>query len=269
MTPTRESVFEEFRKRYKAGEFILGMTCSTMSPVMTEIIGYSGFDFVIVDTEMLSTNPETIEAMVRAAEVTGTIPIIKLKANNKLLISDALNTGAPMCKIPHATSAEYIKRGVEAAYFHPKGKRGLCSVSRANRFGQGKMSELQAWTNEHAQIIPIIEDKEAIEKIDEIMSVDGVEVYDIGPVDLAHSYGLQPDKGFSHPELQAALDKIVEAADKYGKHVMTVPVLGQELTPELTKEYLIDRGVKMIFYRTDSINLRNASRDAMRLFEGL
>ena len=269
MKATRESVFADFRQRYKSGEFILGMTCSTMSPVMTEIIGYGGFDFVIIDTEMMSINPETIESMVRAAEATGTVPIIKLKANNRLLISDALNTGAPMCKIPHAVSAEYIKRGVDAAYFHPRGSRGLCSVSRANRYGQGKMSELQKWTNECAQIIPIIEDKEAIENIDEIMAVDGVEVYDIGPVDLAHSYDLQPDKGFSHPELQVALDKIVEAADKYGKHVMTVPVIGEDLTPELTKSYLIDRGVKMIFYRTDSINLRNASRDAMRLFEGL
>jgi 4-hydroxy-2-oxoheptanedioate aldolase len=269
MKATRESVFEDFRRRYKAGELILGMTCSTMSPVLTEIIGYNGFDFVIVDTEMLSINPETVESMVRAAEAVGTIPIIKLKKNDPQLISDALNTGAPMFKIPHATSADYLKRAIDATYFHPKGHRGLCSVSRANRYGQGKMADLLAWTNDNVQIIPIIEDKEAVERVDELMAVEGIEVYDIGPVDLAHSYGLQPDKGFSNPELLKALERIVEAANKHGKHIMTVPVLGQELTPEATKSYLIDRGVKMIFYRTDSVNLRRVSQGALRLFEGM
>jgi 4-hydroxy-2-oxoheptanedioate aldolase len=129
------------------------------------------------------------------------------------------------------------------------------------------MSELIQWTNTNVQVIPIIEDRVAVERIDELMSVDGIEIYDIGPVDLAHSYGVAPDKGFANPEIAAALDRIVEAAAKHGKHVMTVPVLGQELTPELTRTHLIDRGVRIIFYRTDSVNLGVSARTAMRLFE--
>jgi 4-hydroxy-2-oxoheptanedioate aldolase len=258
--------FHTFRERYRSGELVIGMTCSTMNPVLTEIIGYAGFDFVIVDTEVLSINPETVENMVRAAECTGTIPIIKLKDNDPVFIADALNTGAPVCKIPHAQSAEDLKRAIDAAFFHPRGNRGLCTVSRANKYAQGKIADLMDWTNREALVIPILEDRVAVERINEIMAVDGIEIYDVGPVDLAHSYHVAPDQGFSNPEVAAALDRILEAAHRYGKRVMTVPVFGGvELTPEMVKERLVDRGVNLIFYRTDSVIMRLGTRDALRL----
>jgi 2-keto-3-deoxy-L-rhamnonate aldolase RhmA len=259
--------FRRFRERYQQGHLALGMTCSTMSPPVCEIVGHAGFDFVIVDTEVLSINPETVENMIRAAECSGTIPIVKLKDNDAVMISDALNAGAPACKVPHAQSADDLKRAIDAAYFHPRGSRGLCTVSRANKYAQGKMAELIEWTNREALVIPILEDKIAIERIDELMAVEGIEVYDVGPVDLSHSYRLQPDRGFGNPEIAAALERILESAHKHGKHVMTVPVFGGELTPELVKERLVDRGVKLIFYRTDSVMLRMGTREAMRLRE--
>jgi 2-keto-3-deoxy-L-rhamnonate aldolase RhmA len=259
--------FKVFRDKVLQKKLVVGMTCSTMNPVMVEIIGHAGFDFVIVDTEVLSINPETIESMVRAAEVTDIVPIIKLKDNDPVMISDALNTGAPVIKIPHAVSAEDLKRATDATYFHPRGTRGLCTVSRANKYAQGKMTDLIEWTNANAMIIPIIEDKEAVDRIDEIMAVPGIEMYDIGPVDLSHSYHLPPDKGFANPEIAAALDKILASADKHGKSIMTVPVLGMELTPELAKKHLVDKGVKGVFYRTDSVIMRFGTRDGIRLRE--
>jgi 2-keto-3-deoxy-L-rhamnonate aldolase RhmA len=262
---TREERYAAFQDRYRRREIIVGMTCSTMSPVLAEIIGHAGFDFVTIDCEVMSINPETVENMVRSAEVSNTIPIIKLKSDDPIVISDALNTGAPMIKLPHATSADALKRAMDATYFRPKGHRGLCTVSRSNRYGQGKMVDLIEWTNRSVQIIPIIEDREAVERIDEIMSVPGIDVYDVGPVDLSHSYDLQPDKGFANPQVDQALQRILEAADKHGKHVMTVPVFGQELTTELTRERLIQRGVKMIFYRTDSVNMKFVARNALML----
>ena len=259
--------FRAFREKIAKRELVLGMTCSTMTPVVVEIIGHAGFDFVIVDTEVLSINPETIEGMVRAAECTGIIPVIKLKDNDPVIISDAMNTGAPVIKVPHATSAEDLKRAMDATYFHPRGTRGLCTVSRANKYAQGKMTELIQWTNEEAMIIPIIEDKEAVDRIDELMAVPGIDMYDIGPVDLSHSYHLPPDKGFGNPEIAAALEKILASAAKHGKSVMTVPVLGTDLTPELAKKALWDKGVRGIFYRTDSVIMRMGTRDGLRMRE--
>jgi 2-keto-3-deoxy-L-rhamnonate aldolase RhmA len=254
-----------FRERFQAGKVVLGMTCSTMTPVMVEIIGHAGFDFVILDTEVMSINPETVENMVRAAECSGVIPIIKLKDNDPVMISDALNAGVPACKVPHVQSPDDLKRAVDAAFFHPRGQRGLCTVSRANLYAQGKMADLIEWTNREAMVIPIIEDRIAVERIDELMAVEGIDVYDVGPVDLAHSYHLPPDKGFGNPPIADALERILESARKHGKRVMTVPVLGTELTPELCKERLIDRGVNLVFYRTDSVMMRMGTREALRL----
>ena len=264
---SREQTYARFQERYRSGKTVVGMTCSTMSPVLTEIIGYAGLDFVIVDTEVLSINPETVESMVRAADCTNIVPIIKLKDHSPTRIADALNTGAPMIKVPHASSPEILAQAADAAYFHPRGSRGLCTVSRANRYGQGRMSDLIEWTNREVQIIPIIEDRSAVENIDRLMAVDGIEVYDIGPVDLAHSFGVRPDHGFGNPEIGAALERIVEAADKHGKRVMTVPVFGQPLSPELVRSGLIDKGVRMIFYRTDSVTMRTPTGEAMQLRE--
>src|SRR5678815_1810833 len=110
--------YRAFREKIAKKQLVLGMTCSTMNPVVVEIIGHAGFDFVIVDTGVLSINPETVENMVRAAEVTGVIPLIKLKDNDPVIISDAMNTGAPVIKVPHAVNADDLKRAIDATYFH-------------------------------------------------------------------------------------------------------------------------------------------------------
>jgi len=245
----RHKRFEEFCRKIDAGEFVLGTGCSTASPVSMEILGYNGFDFVICDTEVLMVNPETLENMIRAAEATGTIPMVKLKANTPQFIQDAMNAGAPAVKVPHVTCADDLKRAMDSVYFAPRGNRGLCPVSRANQYAQGRMTDLIEWTNRHAMVIPIIEDKEAIERIDEIMAVEGVTVYDLGPVDLAHSYGLPPDLGLLNPEVDNALCRVLESARKYGKKVMTTPFFGAggpgvPSLPQLIRERIVDRGVQ-------------------------
>jgi len=256
----------QFREKCLANEFILGTSCSTISPVMVEIIGHAGFDFVIVDTEVLSINLETVENMVRAAECSNTIPLIKLKNNDPVMISDALNTGAPAVKVPHVCSADDLKRAVDAAYFHPKGNRGLCPVSRANFYAQGNLSDLVERTNRDVMVIPIIEDAEAVDRIDEIMSVEGIDFYDLGPVDMAHSYRVPPEAGFSDPAVERALKKMIEAAHKYNKRIMTVPVFGgQPLTPELIRDRLISQGVNILFYLSDSAVMRMGMREALKL----
>jgi 2-keto-3-deoxy-L-rhamnonate aldolase RhmA len=263
----RNKRFEEFRRRVEAGEFVLGTGCSTASPVSVEILGYSGFDFVICDTEVLMVNPETLEDMIRAAEATGTIPVVKLKRNDPVMIQDALNAGAPACKVPHVTSADDLKRAIDAAYFAPRGHRGLCPVARANQYAQGRMSDLIEWTNRNVMIIPIIEDKEAVERIDEIMAVEGVSVYDIGPADLSNSYGLSPDLGFSNPQVDAAMVRITDSAKKYGKRVMTTPLFGAASPPELIRERIFDRGVSVLFYRSDASLVKEGIKQAFRLKE--
>lgn len=262
----RHALITALRARIDAGEFILGTGCSTASPVMVEILGYNGFDFVICDTEVLMVNPETLEHMIRAAEVSGTVPVVKLKRNDEQVIQDALNAGAPIVKVPHVSSAADLKRATDAAYFAPRGQRGLCPVARANMYAQGRMADLMEWTNENVLVIPIIEDRAAIENIDEIMAVPGVPIYDVGPADLSASYGVAPDLGFSNPVIDEALSTVIGAARRHGKKIMTTPLLGPDATDE-TIAKLFGRGVDLVFYRSDATLVRDGIERAMRLRE--
>ncbi len=256
---------QTFRARCQSKEIVVGTLCSTVSPVMTEAIGYAGFDFVIIDTEVLSINLETMEHMIRAAECSGTIPMVKVKSNDPIMIADAVNAGAAAVKVPHIRNVGDLKRAMDATYFPPKGHRGLCPVARVNKYGQGKMSEAISFTNELVMLLPLLEDKEAVENIDEIMAFEGVEVYDIGPVDLSASYGVPPEQGLSNPIIAEAVDKIIVSAKKYGKQLMTVPYFGSGDQMKLAKEKLIDRGVHIFFYFADSHLFKLGAQEAMRL----
>src|SRR5262245_6855274 len=227
--------WSRFKEKVESKSLLLGLTSASVSPVTTEMIGYAGFDFVIIDTETLNVNSETMEGMVRAAECSNTISVIKLKESNRVMIADALNTGAPMCKVPHVRTAADLREAMDAAYFFPRGHRGLCPVARANRYGQGRMAELVEWTNREVRVIPVIEEVEAIDHIDELMAVDGIEIYDVGPVDLSQAYGVAPHRGFANPIVEKALDRVIAAAQKHNKRVMTVPIFDTEMTPDRIK----------------------------------
>ena len=263
----RTTRYKEFITGVREDALTLGVSCSTKSVVVAEQLGHLGFDFVIVDTEVLAIDPETVENMLRAVEVSGAVTMVKAKSNDPIVISDMMNAGAPICKIPHARSPEDLRRAADSAFFHPRGHRGLCAASRANLFGAGLLADLMESTNALGQIVPILEDREAVDRIDELMAVDGIELYDIGPQDLAHSYGLSPDKGFANPQVSRALDKIVESANKHGKKVMTTPSFGKPLSPELVKGELVDRGVRTIFLRADLAFLATGSRNILKLRE--
>jgi 2-keto-3-deoxy-L-rhamnonate aldolase RhmA len=266
-TTARHTRFVALRDKIEAGEFVLGTGCSTANPVSVEILGYNGFDFVICDTEVLMVNPETLENMIRAAEASGTVPVVKLKRNDPQFIQDALNAGAPIVKVPHVKSAADLERAMDAAYFKPRGSRGLCPVARANLYAQGRMADLISWTNDNVMVIPIIEDREAIENIDEIMAVEGVSVYDVGPADLANSYGVQPDLGFSNPEIEDALIRVLDAAERHGKKVMTTPLFGPDTSDEMIAKKLFERGISLMFYRSDATLVRDGIERAMQLRE--
>jgi 2-keto-3-deoxy-L-rhamnonate aldolase RhmA len=254
-----------FTDKLKRGDLLLGSICATMSPAAAEVLGYAGSDFVLIDTELLLINPETVENMVRATECAGAIPIIKVRDNNPIMIEDAFVSGAPGVMVPHVRSAEDLRRACDASYFPPRGKRGLCVVSRSNLYGQGKMADLIAWTNQEAIVIPIIEDVEAIERIDEIMAYPGVDLYELGPADLSNSYGLPPDRGLSNPPVAAALERMLESARKFGKHIVTVPNFGRDAPSSWTREKLVDRGVRVILFRPDSVMLGQAMQQALTL----
>jgi 2-keto-3-deoxy-L-rhamnonate aldolase RhmA len=204
----------------------LGMQCFTTDPAFVEVLGLAGFDFVMLDTEHAPNNPRAMEAMVRAAECVGLMPFVRVPdAHGEPDIRRALEAGATGIFLPMVRSADDVKAAASAAFFPPKGERGVCPAMRASRYSLAGLEAYALRNNEQTLLIPIIEHPQAVERIDEICALDDVKVIAFGVGDLSYAMG----KGFemmSSPEVRDAYERVLGSARKHGVAVVGGPVLG-------------------------------------------
>ena len=113
------------KQALQKGRPVAGLFCSTPAPLVVEMIGCAGFDFVILDTEHVLVNPETLANMIRAAEGVGLAVLLRIPAGSPDTILPALDAGAQGVVVPRVTRAEDIARAVQASRYHPHGCRGL------------------------------------------------------------------------------------------------------------------------------------------------
>ncbi|PTN12396.1 HpcH/HpaI aldolase family protein [Nitrosomonas aestuarii] len=184
---------------------VFGLLNSIPSPLLVEMIGYAGYDFVILDMEHICVNPETIENMIRAAECAGITPLVRVPDANPGTILRALDCGAQGIVVPHVQSRAEAEQAVAAARYYPAGKRGI-SGGRTTGFGTIDLLTYFERANSEIMVVVMIEDKEGVENLDDILSVPGIDMVLEGAIDLSQSYGVpgQP----LHPHVQHAIDKI-------------------------------------------------------------
>lgn len=192
----------------------IGTFVVTNDPTMTEIFGWAGFDFVIIDTEHAPTNIGEVVNHIRAAQACGITPIVRVTRNEPSLILRALDSGAGGVLIPQVNSAAEARAAVAAARYSPKGDRGIAGVVRAARFGFIPLAEYLETANK-AQVIIQIEHIEAVNNLDEILSVEGVNGIFIGPTDLSQSMGMTGQ--FNNPALQEVIGQVIERAKSSNK----------------------------------------------------
>ena len=198
-----------------AGKPAFGVSLQFPSPEIVEMIGQLGFDWVMLDAEHGSITPDNIGPLVMAAEIHGITPIVRPEMNAPAVINKYLDRGAMGIQAPHVNTAEEARAVVEACLFHPSGKRGLGGGRMAD-FGFGiATTDYVKQANEQMLVCVQIEDVEAVENLDEIMAVDGVDVFFIGPTDLAQSMGFPGQNG--HPNVQKVVQETfarIHAASK-------------------------------------------------------
>jgi 2-keto-3-deoxy-L-rhamnonate aldolase RhmA len=194
-----------------------------MSPQLVELFGHVGVDFIIIGMEVEALDYGRMEDLLRAADATRTLPIVKLRRPSVEIIEDVMNAGASMMMVPHVSTREQLDTLVRASRFRPDGLRGECPVARYAGFGARSLAEIRRMTNDVRSIIPIIEDAEALDHLDEMISCPDVDIFEIGPYDLSASLGL-PGQGYSSPVVMDAIERICERAQKYGKAVLA-PIL--------------------------------------------
>src|SRR5258707_1690918 len=181
-------------------------------PQIVEIIGLAGFDAAFIDMEHTSLDLHDVQACVMAAERVGITPIVRTPGFDPAFILRLLDMGVQGIQVPHVSDPETASQAVKAVRYPPEGDRGMAAGSRAADFGKTPLLEHMAKSNREIILACMIEDMEAVERIDELAAIEGVDLFAIGPSDLSRSLGVSrhPD----HPRLVAAIDRVREAVKK-------------------------------------------------------
>jgi 4-hydroxy-2-oxoheptanedioate aldolase len=178
-------------------------------PQIVEIIGLAGFDAAFIDMEHTSFDLRDIQLMVMAAERAGITPIVRTPGFDPAFILRLLDMGVQGIQVPHVSSADTAREAVKAVRYPPQGERGMAAASCAADYGKTRLLDHMAASNKEITLACMIEDVEAIENIDQIAAVEGVDLLAVGPSDLSRSLGVSghPD----HPKLVEAIDRVREA----------------------------------------------------------
>ena len=215
------------------GRPICGCMIQGYMPALAEIAGLAGFDFLCLDAEHSALSPADCENMVRAAEARGTVPLVRVPNCAPDTILRYLDCGAMGVILPGIASAEEAKNAVRAAKYYPMGERGLNGV-RASDYGMKKpLSEYIADANRQTMVLAIIENREAVDNLGDILAVDGIDGIILGASDLSQSLGV-PGQG-KHPLVLDAKKRFVEAGKASGKPFGTVVRAGESIDAYLAE----------------------------------
>lgn len=201
------------KQKLKSGEPVFGSSVRLPEPGLVEVLGYAGMDYVLIDAEHSSIGWTEMERMILAGYAADTTPIVRIHENNEAMVMRALDIGAMGILVPHCRNAEEAQTLVNGALYPPQGKRGV-GPSRGIKFGAVPAADYYANINNEVSVHAMIEDAEAIETIDEIVEVEGLDVLHVGTSDLAASLGVpgQP----LHPKVTEASEQVLEAANRAG-----------------------------------------------------
>jgi 4-hydroxy-2-oxoheptanedioate aldolase len=229
--------------KLRAGKTVMCLKNTFVHPDIVEMMGYLGIDCIWICNEHIGINPESLRNVIRSGRAADTDVMIRRPFGYYDDLIQPLEMGAAGLMIPHCASAAMAREVVRAAKFQPIGKRGVDGVSGDSFFGMTGGREYMEFANRETFIMAQIEDEEAIDEIDAIAAVDGIDIIFVGPADLSHSLGFPGE--FKHPKVQDAISKALAAAQKHHKFCGT-PGLDDEYTKDL-----IRRGVKFITYGGD------------------
>jgi len=208
-----------FREKLDNGQPVIGSFSKITDPAVVEIMGLAGFDFAIIDMEHGPISVETAQNSIRAAELVGISPIIRVSENDPVSILRCLDIGAEGVEVPQIRNAKDAEITASSARFYPQGDRGVCRYVRAARYSSMDRKEYFKMANERTITIGHLEGVEAVKNLDEIMAVDGLDILFIGPYDLSQSVGVPGE--VTHPLVIKQMEKVIESAKKAGKLVGT------------------------------------------------
>ena len=208
----------KLRDLYAARKPAIGTFFSSGNASMMECLGYTGMDFAIIDTEHGPFDTETMMDLIRAAESVGLAPVVRIADVSHKEIQRAADCGAQGIIVPCLRSFEDFEKAVDLAKYAPLGHRGFIK-GRGAGFGfapwtEGPLESYYERSNDKLMVIPQCETAEALEQIERIAAIEGLDGIFIGPFDLTTAMGI-PGR-FDSPEYLAAKTRIRLACEAAG-----------------------------------------------------
>jgi len=230
-----------FKHELRAGNKLIGCWVSLANPITTEILGLAGYDWLLLDGEHSPNDIGSFVLQLMALKDSPSAPFVRPQWNDAVLIKRLLDAGFYNFLIPCVETAEEARAAVAATRYPPQGIRGVSVSMRGNRYGTVK--DYQRIANDNIVVCVQIESPKAVENIDAICNVDGVDSVFIGPSDLAASYGHLGNP--AHPEVQAAMRIVVDRAKAAG-----IPI-GTLAPVEADARRYLEMGVTMVAVGSD------------------
>lgn len=205
------------KEKIKAGEAVYGVVVRMGCPAIIEIIGLLGFDFALIDAEHGPMGVDNCEDMVRAADSVNITPIIRVAVNIPQIILRYLDIGTLGVLMPMINTKADAESVVQAVKYTPEGRRGLGGVRAANYMvtGFGSLADYAREANRETLVMVLVETTQAVDNLEDILTVPGIDVIFIGLVDLSSAMGYPGQ--VNHPEVQKMVDKMVKAIRAAGK----------------------------------------------------
>ncbi|MCR6673454.1 HpcH/HpaI aldolase/citrate lyase family protein [Devosia ginsengisoli] len=223
MPPTTAS-FRQFAARLRAGAHLAGTFVKTPTSHAIEILGQTGFDFVVIDMEHAAIGLAALDQMLLAARGADIAGVVRVAEAAPSAIQTALDTGASGVLVPHICSRERAEAIVAAARYKG-GRRGFANTTRAGAYGAVGYEAHKATQDHETACIAMIEDLEALDVLDDILSVAGLDAIFIGRGDLTAALG---GEAINDPRTMEAVRSIMAAAIRHGVSAITICSDGED-----------------------------------------
>lgn len=242
------------------GTAIGTMITDTRTPAIAQVLASAGFDFFILDTEHGAYSMETVADLMLMARLAGIAPFVRVPDDDYPWIARTLDAGALGLMIPRVRTREQVERVVQYAKYPPLGERGMAAGRGNTQYRRMALADYAPKANEAILLILQIETKEAIEHIDALLSVPGVDAALMGPNDLSMALGVPGDG--EHPDLTQAIQKVVDSAKKHsipsGTHVRDMQNL----------KGWREKGMRLLMYNSDFGFIAQAGAAAVKELRG-
>lgn len=242
----------ELKQRLQSGETVIGPFAIVPNMSMVEALGRGGMDFLIIDTEHGPIDIQTAQDMCIAADNIGVAPIVRVGENHESMILRALDIGSAGVQIPQINTVEDARHAVKASKYDPQGERGLSIFTRAGDYFETEGEGFIEKQNADTVVVVHIEGKRGLENLEEIMTVDGIDVLFLGPYDISQSLG-KPGEVRS-PQVEEALREATVKARAQGRAV------GSFAKDVEMGRWLLDLGVQYLSISVDATIYMQACR---------